>query len=580
MTFRPPVRDLTFAFSQVAGLDQLSGLFPEFDLETLEAVLEAAGDLAAGVLAPLNRIGDTVGAKFENGKVMSAPGFADAYKAFVEGGWNGLSADPDFGGQGLPRAAALAVFEMISAANMSFGLAPMLTLGAIEALAAHGSDPQKALYLPHLVTGEWSGTMNLTEPQAGSDLALVRTKAEPDGKGGYLLTGQKIYITWGDHDCAENIVHLVLARLPDAPPGVKGISLFLAPKRLVDEDGRLGVANALRPGGIEHKLGIHASPTCTMLFEGAHAELIGAPNQGLACMFTMMNSARLNVGIQGVAIAERAYQHALAYAQDRRQGKSPWSSAPTAAIIDQPDVRRMLALMKAKIEAGRAICLSTAVAADVAQLSPDPAVKTAARLREDLFTPIAKAWCTDVGVEVASLGVQVHGGMGFVEETGAAQHYRDARIAPIYEGTNGIQAMDLAGRKLSEGEGEAVRQLVADIRQTLTVLEASPLADIGARLSAGVAAIETATAWFVPRRGSPDALAGATAYLKLMGDVVGGWMLAKGALAAADGPEAELRAALARTYADQVLSGAPGLAAAATAGAGALEQLSATVLAA
>jgi alkylation response protein AidB-like acyl-CoA dehydrogenase len=580
MTFRPPVRDLTFAFSQVAGLDQLASLFPEFDLETLEAVLEAAADLAAGVLAPLNRIGDTVGAKFENGRVISAPGFPEAYKTFVEGGWNGLSADPAFGGQGLPRAAALAVFEMISAANMSFGLAPMLTLGAIEALSAHGSDRQKALYLPHLTTGEWSGTMNLTEPQAGSDLALVRTKAEPDGKGGYLLTGQKIYITWGDHDCAENIVHLVLARLPDAPPGVKGISLFLAPKRLVDEGGRLGVANALRPGGIEHKLGIHASPTCTMLFEGAHAELIGAPNQGLACMFTMMNSARLNVGIQGVAIAERAYQHALTYAQERRQGKSAWSSAATAAIIDQPDVRRMLALMKAKIEAGRAICLSTAVAADVAELSLDPAVRAAARLREDLFTPIAKAWCTDVGVEVASLGVQVHGGMGFVEETGAAQHYRDARIAPIYEGTNGIQALDLAGRKLSEGEGEAVRQLVADMRQTLGVLEGGSLADLGARLLAGVAAVETATAWLLPRRGAPDALAGATAYLKLMGDVVGGWMLAKGALAAASGPEADLRAALARTYADQVLTGAPGLAEAATAGASALEQLSATVLAA
>jgi alkylation response protein AidB-like acyl-CoA dehydrogenase len=580
MTFRPPVRDLTFALSQVAGLEQLTSLFPEFDRETLEVILEAAGDLAAGVLAPLNRIGDTVGARFENGRVIAAPGFAEAYKTFVEGGWNGLSADPAFGGQGLPRAAALAVFEMISAANMSFGLAPMLTLGAIEALSAHGSDRQKALYLPHLATGEWSGTMNLTEPQAGSDLSLVGAKAEPDGMGGYRLTGQKIYITWGDHDCAENIIHLVLARLPDAPPGVKGISLFLAPKRLVDEEGRLGVANALRPGGIEHKLGIHASPTCTMLFEGAHAELIGAPNQGLACMFTMMNSARLNVGSQGVAIAERAYQHALAYAQDRRQGKSPWSTAATAAIIDQPDVRRMLALMKAKIEAGRAICLSTAVAADVAQLSPDPALKAAARLREDLFTPIAKAWCTDVGVEVASLGVQVHGGMGFVEETGAAQHYRDARIAPIYEGANGIQAMDLAGRKLSEGEGEAVRQLVADMRQTLAALEASPLADLSARLAVGLAAVETATAWMTPRRGTPDALAGATAYLKLMGDVVGGWMLAKGALAAAGGPDADLRAALARIYADQVLSGASGLAEAATAGAGALAQLSATVLAA
>ena len=580
MTFRPQVRDLTFALSQVAGLDQLADLFPEFDRETLEAVLEAAGDLAAGVLAPLNRIGDTVGAKFENGRVISAPGFAEAYQAFVEGGWNGLSADPDFGGQGLPRAAALAVFEIISAANMSFGLAPMLTLGAIEALSAHGTEAQKARYLPHLVTGAWSGTMNLTEPQAGSDLSLLRTKAEPDGKGGYRLTGQKIYITWGDHDCAENIVHLVLARLPDAPQGVKGISLFLAPKVLVDDDGRLGVANALRPGGIEHKLGIHASPTCTMLFEGATAELVGAPHQGLACMFTMMNSARLNVGIQGVAIAERAYQQALGYALERRQGKSPWSTAVTAAIVDQPDVRRMLAIMKAKIEAGRGICLSTAVAADVAQLSPDPAVKAAARLREDLFTPIAKAWCTDMGVEVASLGVQVHGGMGFVEETGAAQHYRDARIAPIYEGSNGIQAIDLAGRKLGEGEGEAVRQLVVDMRQTLAALEAGALAGVATRLSAGIEAVETATAWMRERRGAPDALAGATTYLKLMGDVVGGWMLAKGALAAAHGSEADIRGALAQIYADQVVSGAPGLAQAVMAGSTALERLAATVLAA
>jgi alkylation response protein AidB-like acyl-CoA dehydrogenase len=580
MTFRPPVRDLAFTLSEVAGLDQLAGLFPEFDRETLDAVLEAAGDLAAGVLAPLNRIGDTVGAKFENGQVVSPPGFAQAYKTFVEGGWNGLSADPAFGGQGLPRAASLAVFEMLSAANMSFGLAPMLTLGAIEALSAHGTDRQKTLYLPHLVTGAWSGTMNLTEPQAGSDLALVRTQAEPDGAGGYRLTGQKIYITWGDHDCADNIVHLVLARLPDAPEGVKGISLFLAPKKLVDEAGRIGVANALRPGGIEHKLGIHASPTCTMLFEGAYAELVGSPNRGLACMFTMMNSARLNVGIQGVAIAERAYQQALAYAQERRQGRSPWSTAATAAIVDQPDVRRMLGLMKAKIEAGRAICLSTAVAADVAHLSPDPALKAAARLREELFTPIAKAWCTDVGVEVASLGVQVHGGMGFVEETGAAQHYRDARIAPIYEGTNGIQAIDLAGRKLGMGEGEAVRQLVADMRITLAALGEGPLAGVGARLSDGIEAVESATAWMLNRRGAPDGLAGAAAYLKLMGDVVGGWMLAKGAIAAASRADAGARTALAKLYADQVLTGAPGLAQATMAGATDLEQLSASVLAA
>jgi alkylation response protein AidB-like acyl-CoA dehydrogenase len=575
MSFRPPVRDLAFALNDVVGLESLIALFPEFDQETLMAVLEAAG-----VLAPLNRIGDQVGAKFENGQVISAPGFKAAYQEFVDGGWNGLSADPEFGGQGLPRAVALAVFEMISAANMSFGLAPMLTLGAIEALTAHGTDRQKALYLPHLTNGAWSGTMNLTEPQAGSDLALVRAKAEPDGEGTYRITGQKIYITWGDHDCAENIIHLVLARLPNAPDGVKGISLFLAPKKLVSKEGVIGAANALRPGGIEHKLGIHASPTCTMLFEGAKAELVGAPNQGLACMFTMMNSARLNVGIQGVAIAERAYQHALAYAQERRQGRSPWSTDAVAPIIDQPDVRRTLALMKAKIEAGRAICLATAVAADVAHLSADPEVKAKARLREELFTPIAKAWCTDVGVEVASAGVQVHGGMGFVEETGAAQHYRDARIAPIYEGTNGIQAMDLAGRKLGLGGGEAVRQLVADMKATVTDLTAPEVQVVGARLAAAIDAVEHASAWMLEQKGTPNALAGATAYLKLLGDTVGGWMLAKGALAAAKGPDAAARGALARLYADQVLTGAAGLAEGVMAGSGDLEALTAGVLAA
>jgi alkylation response protein AidB-like acyl-CoA dehydrogenase len=580
MSFRPPVRDLAFALNDVVGLEPLIALFPEFDRETLMAVLEAAGELAAGVLGPLNRIGDQVGAKFENGQVISAPGFKAAYQEFVDGGWNGLSADPEFGGQGLPRAVALAVFEMISAANMSFGLAPMLTLGAIEALTAHGTDRQKALYLPHLTNGAWSGTMNLTEPQAGSDLALVRAKAEPDGEGTYRITGQKIYITWGDHDCAENIIHLVLARLPDAPEGVKGISLFLAPKKLVSEAGEIGEANALRPGGIEHKLGIHASPTCTMLFEGAKAELVGAPNQGLACMFTMMNSARLNVGIQGVAIAERAYQHALAYAQERRQGRSPWSTDAVAPIIDQPDVRRTLALMKAKIEAGRAICLATAVAADVAHLSADPEVKARARLREELFTPIAKAWCTDVGVEVASAGVQVHGGMGFVEETGAAQHYRDARIAPIYEGTNGIQAIDLAGRKLGLGGGEAVRQLVADMKATVAALTAPEVQTVGARLASAIDAVEHASAWMLEQKGTPNALAGATAYLKLLGDTVGGWMLAKGALAAVDRPDAAARGALARLYADQVLTGAAGLAGGVMAGSADLEALTAGVLAA
>jgi alkylation response protein AidB-like acyl-CoA dehydrogenase len=562
MTFRAPVDDLAFSLMEVAGARALmeGGAFPDFDVDILRAVLEAGAALADGVLAPIDAEGDRVGARLENGTVVTPPGFRDAYRAYAEGGWVGLSADPAFGGQGLPRALSLAVFEMVNAANMSFALAPILSGSAIEALAAHGNDRQKALYLPRLISGEWSGTMNLTESQSGSDLGLIRTRAEPDGDH-WRLTGEKIFITWGDHDCAENIVHLVLARLPDAPEGVKGISLFLAPKRLVDGDGKLGAANGLRPGSLEHKLGIHASPTCVMLFEGAQAELVGRPNEGLAHMFTMMNAARLNVGAQGVGVAERAYQRALAYALDRRQGRSPWSAEAPARIFDHPDIRRRLALTKARIEAARGICLSTAVAADLAQTASDPQVREAARLREELLTPIAKAWSTDLGVDAASEGLQIHGGMGYIEETGAAQHYRDARIATIYEGTNAIQALDLVGRKLAMGEGAAVRALTSDIRATVAAMDGAP----AKRLEAGVAALETATAWMLAHHGSDDALAGACAYLKLAGDVAGGWMLAKGALAG-EGH----RQTLLSLYAEQILSGAPGLAEAVVAGAGGL----------
>jgi hypothetical protein len=581
MTYRAPLRDLSFALTEVVNIGQVNqgGAFPDFDADLMTAVLEAAGDLATGVLAPLNRIGDKHGAVYANGKVTAAPGFADAYKAFAEGGWNSLAADPAYGGQGLPKALELAVFETIHAANMAFGLCPMLTQGAIEALHAHGSDRQKTLYLPRMISGEWTGTMNLTEPQSGSDLGTLTTRAEPDGEGQYRLYGQKIYITWGDHDVADNIVHLVLARLPDAPEGVKGISLFLAPKFLTAEDGSLGAANDVRPGGIEHKLGIHASPTCIMLFEGARAELVGQEGQGLAHMFTMMNAARLNVGMQGVGIAERAYQGALAYAVERKQGRSAWTGEHPARIFDHPDVRRMLMLMKARIEAARAICLATGIAADVAQLDIDPALREAARLREELFVPVAKAWSTDVGVEVASMGVQIHGGMGFVEETGAAQHYRDARIAPIYEGTNGIQAIDLMGRKLAMGNGEAVRQLINDIWPTASALKSHDnawLHTVGTRLENGIAAVQAATGWLIERRGhaQPDALAGAAAYLKLLGDVMGGWMLGKGALAAArhlaagEGDAAYWRTkiGLARIYSEHILAQAPGLTAAVTQG--------------
>ncbi|HMP63212.1 MAG TPA: acyl-CoA dehydrogenase family protein, partial [Phenylobacterium sp.] len=440
MSFRAPVADLAFAL-KAAGHDALLGeAYPDLDAETVQAVLEAAGAFATDVLAPLNRAGDKHGARHEGRAVTVAPGFAEAYRAFAEQGWNSLSAAPEHGGQGLSKAMELAVFEMVHAANMAFGLCPMLTQAAIEALDLHGTERHKRLILPRLISGEWTGTMNLTEPQAGTDLAALTPRAEPDGQGGYRLYGQKIFITWGDHDAADNICHLVLARLPDAPPGVKGISLFLATKRLVDETGALGEANALYPASIEHKLGIHGSPTCVMMFEGAQAELVGELNQGLAHMFVMMNAARLQVGVEGVGIAERAYQQALAYARDRRQGRSVWTGESAAPIFDHPDVRRSLALMKARIEAARGICLMTGVLADQARLAADEAVRTGARARQELLTPIAKAWSTDMGVEVASMGMQIHGGMGFIEETGAAQHYRDARIAPIYEGANGVQA--------------------------------------------------------------------------------------------------------------------------------------------
>ena len=570
MTYQAPIREIALAL-QAAGLDRLQPLVEGLDGDMVQAVLQGAGELASGVLAPLNRIGDVQGSRLENGKVVTPEGFAAAYRAFADGGWNSLSGDPAFGGQGLPKALELAVFEMVNAANMAFALCPTLTQAAIEALQRHGTERQKRLYLPKLISGEWTGTMHLTEPQAGTDLAAIRTLAEPDGEGGWRLSGEKIFITWGDHDMVPNIVHMILARTPDAPPGVRGLSLFLASRQQVAEDGALGVANTLRPASLEHKLGIHASPTCVMLYEGAKAELVGELNQGVAHMFVMMNAARVSVGVQGVGIAEGAYQHALAYARERRQGRSPWSQDASAPIFDHPDVRRMLATMKAKTAAARAICLSAGVAADLARLAPTEDQRRKAELRSQLLTPIAKAWSTDVGVEVASLGVQVHGGMGFIEETGAAQFYRDARIAPIYEGTNGIQAIDLVGRKLAMEGAEPVRDLIEEMRDIASNLGEGP----GVVLSAGIDAVERASAGLA-KAGGTAALAGATAYLKLFGDVLGGALLAKGAaLAAAGGDEtwAADRTALARFYTEQVLIGAPALADAALAGDEALKAI-------
>ncbi len=535
MTYRAPVRDLAFTLQAVAGIDRVAATraFPDYDPETLGAVLEAAGQFSEEVLAPLNRVGDVSGATCVDGNVTAAPGFADAYRQFAAGGWTGLSAPAHAGGQQLPKALELAAYETVHSANMAFGLCPMLSLAAIEALEAFGTEAQKATILTKLVSGEWTGAMVLTEPQAGSDLGALTATAIPNGDGTYSLTGQKIFITWGDHDATDNIVHMVLARLPDAPAGPKGISLFLASKHLVNPDGSLGARNSFRPVSVEHKLGIHGSPTCVMAYEGATAELVGRPHEGLSHMFVMMNAARLAVGVEGVAIAERAYQQALAYARERVQGRSVWTGAP-APIVDHPDVRRMLSVMKAKIAAARAICLSTGVAADLARHSGEEAERRFWKGREDLFTPIAKAWSTDVGVEVASMGVQVHGGMGFIEETGAAQYYRDARIAPIYEGTNGIQAMDLVGRKLSQDGGEAAKALIADMKATLTDLPRLYVGKPVERFANAIEAVEDATLWLLDAKADPartaDVLAAADAYLKLVGDVTGGWMLARAAL--------------------------------------------------
>jgi alkylation response protein AidB-like acyl-CoA dehydrogenase len=584
-TFVPPIRDIRFALEEVVAVDRLKaeGRFEDLSRDVLAALLEEAGRLAGDVLAPLNRVGDRDGATLANVAVTTAPGFREAYAAWVEGGWQGVCAPVEVGGMGLPRTVAAAVMEMVQSANSAFGLAPMLTNGAIEALSVHGAPEQRTKYLPKLVSGQWTGTMNLTEPHAGSDLGLLKTKAWKAPDGTYRIRGQKIWITWGEHDCAENIVHLVLARLEGAPAGVKGISLFIAPKFLVDEDGNLGARNDLKCIGLEHKMGIHASPTCVMSYgdgEGAVAELVGEENGGLKAMFTMMNAARIAVGIQGVGLAQRAYARALAFARDRRQGKTPSGDAP-GRIVEHPDVRRMLLTMKAKTEAARALCYAASMAADEAEVLEPEDDRAWSKARESLLTPIAKAWSTDVANEVASLAVQVHGGQGFIEESGAPQHFRDARIAAIYEGTNGIQAIDLVGRKLQGDKGKAMAELVEDLRETAESLALSSnpeLPPIGAQLGAGIDTLEQATA-FMLDPGTPelDRLAGATAYLALAGDVVGGAFLGQGALAGQrilketpDDAYAQSKVDLARFYVEATLSAVPGRLDAVTLGADAL----------
>ncbi|MBO6797224.1 acyl-CoA dehydrogenase [Maricaulis sp.] len=565
MTYQAPVDELRFTLEEVAavGAVKSGGAFAEFSEDLTFAILEEAAKLAGGVLAPLNRTGDLQGCTLKDGVITTPEGFKDAYAQFVEGGWQGLQFPAEVGGMGLPRALGVAVLEMIQSANMAFGLGPMLTYGAIEALLAHGTQEQRDQYLPKLLTGEWTATMNLTEPQAGSDVGALRTKAEPNPDGSWSISGQKIYITWGEHDCTDNIIHLVLARTPGSPEGTKGISLFIVPKFLDD-----GTRNAATAIGLEHKLGIHGSPTCTMEYAGAKGWLIGGENAGMRCMFTMMNSARLNVGVQGVGIAERAYQQALAYAKDRKQGKAIEADGPGPhAIIEHPDIQRTLAMMRAKIAASRAICIATAVAADLAEHAEDEEERAAAKRREELLTPIAKAWSTDIGVEVASMGIQIHGGMGFIEETGAAQHLRDARIAPIYEGTNAIQALDLAGRKLSMAGGAAFEELYADIEQTIESCSTSSHPDLpplAERLEDGLDALKEAAAW-LNSSDPADRLSGATPFLTLAGEVIGGWMLCVGAVAVrrrqkeniGDPKFAAERIALANFYAEAVLALSP-----------------------
>jgi acyl-CoA dehydrogenase len=538
MTYRAPVADILFAMKHVAGLasGQASGLYADLDDETAAAILEEAGKFAEERLAPLNWPGDRAGAKLEAGGVKTAPGFKDAYTDWAASGWLALPAEEAHGGQGLPILLNAGCTEIWNAANMAFALNPLLTMGAIEALTAHGSKDLQERYLAKLVSGEFTGTMNLTEPQAGSDLAGLRTKAERAGDGCYRITGQKIFITYGDHDMTANICHLVLARLPDAPPGTRGISLFLVPKVLPD-----GTANDVRCHSIEHKLGIHASPTCTMVFGdngGAKGWLVGEENRGLACMFTMMNNARLNVAIQGVAIADRAYQAALKYAQERRQGKAMGSNAPgMSPIIEHPDIKRMLVDMHSKTAAARMISYVVAAALDRHHRETDPAAKKAALDEASLLTPVAKAFGTDMGIEVASTGVQVHGGMGFVEETGAAQHYRDARILAIYEGTNGIQSIDLVMRKLPLDGGGTVKASLARYRKAadeVAKLNDPAFGKAGQRLREAVDSLERATDWMLRTMGpSPaEAMAGATPYLRLFGLAAGGCYLAEAALAA------------------------------------------------
>ena len=576
--YTAPLRDMRFVLNDLVGMQRITALpgYEHAEPDLTDAILEEAAKFAGNVLSPLNHSGDKEGARLDADGAHTAAGFAEAYRQFVDGGWSALGCDPAYGGQGLPAVLGTAVKEMWNAANMAFSLCPLLTTGAIEALHLVGTDAQKKMYLPKMVEGTWTGTMNLTEPQAGSDLAAIRTRAVPEGDH-YRIYGQKIFITYGDHDMTDNIVHLVLGRLPDAPEGVRGISLFVVPKFLVNADGSLGARNDAHCISLEHKLGIHASPTAVMAFgdkEGAIGTLVGEANRGLEYMFIMMNRARFDVGLQGIAISERAYQHALDYARNRVQGNEAGGRGGRVAIIKHPDVRRMLMSMKSRTEAMRALAYVVAAALDIAQRHPDAPERARNQAMVDLLIPVVKGWSTESSIDIASTGVQIHGGMGFIEETGAAQYLRDARILTIYEGTTGIQANDLIGRKILRDQGAAARAVIAEMRDVSARLASAAGDDFAAirtGLNDAIALLEKTIAWVLETWPTdPRAvLAGAVPLLNLFGIVAGGWQSARAALAAADHLSAgdndepgfyRAKIGTMRFYADHVLSQASGLA--------------------
>ena len=570
-SYRAPLKDMRFVMDELAGYKELSQLpgFEEATPDMADAILEEAAKFTGEVLAPLNRLGDQAGCQLTPNGVVTPEGWKEAYKAFCEAGWNGISSPVDFGGHGQPDTLAVAVKEMVCSANLSFSLGPLLTIGAVEALITCASDELKAVFLEKMVTGVWTGTMNLTEPQAGSDLALVRSRAEPQADGSYRIFGQKIFITYGDHDMTDNIVHLVLARLPDAPAGVKGISMFLVPKFLVNADGSLGARNDAYCVSLEHKLGIHASPTCVMAYGdngGAVGYLLGEANRGLEYMFIMMNEARLGVGLQGIALGERSYQQALAFARDRKQGRDALTGEALVTIAHHPDIRRMLMLMKSRVEACRAMAYYTSGLLDRAHAVSDPEEKKRNLYLAEFMIPIVKGGGTEMGIEVTSLGVQIHGGMGFIEETGAAQHWRDSRITTIYEGTTGIQANDLLFRKLMRDQGATARVVFAEVAATANALAASnrpELQAIAKRLGEALQAWVKATEWLAAnaKTGLSGVLTAAVPYLHLAVTVCGGWFMGKAALVAAgylDKDEGEqnfyrAKIATAHFYADQML---------------------------